>query len=469
MSKGYTTISEDDQRKAQEFFTRGRTLSQTGQYEYSIEMFLQGLTIDPDAVDGHRDLRDTAMKRKASGGKAMGMLQTMKLKGGKTDKEAMLNAERLLAHDPGNTDHMLRVIQSAFNSGYYDTVMWIGPLFLRANADSPKPEYSKYIALKDIYKGLKQWKLASEAAQYAVALRPDDMDLGTELKNLGAMHTMDEGNYTSGKSFRDSVKDMDKQHRLMEMDTDVRTLDSMQRQIKEAEAEWLAEPNEYGKIMRFVDALCKTESAEHENRGIELLESAFENTKQYRYKKRMGEIKIHQLQRMERSLRAQVNANPNDAQVVQDYKEFHKQRIQEELAIYEEAAENYPSDMGFRYNIAIRLFELGRYDEAIPILQISRNDPKLRADATMFLGRAFLEAGFGDEAVDTFKGLIDDYPVKGDDKSIDMTYWYGRALEAKNDIQTALKAYSQVAMWKFTYRDVQQRIKRLRNPGTPPQ
>ena len=49
----------------------------------------------------------------------------------------------------------------------------------------------------------------------------------------------------------------------------------------------------------------------------------------------------------------------------------------------------------------------------------------------MLLGRAFLEAGFPDEAVDTLQGVIGEYPVKGDERSIEMHYWYARALEEK--------------------------------------
>ena len=66
------------------------------------------------------------------------------------------------------------------------------------------------------------------------------------------------------------------------------------------------------------------------------------------------------------------------------------------------------------------------------------------------------------KAVDTLKQVIDDYPLKGDEKSIEMYYWYGRSLEEKGDRQAATKAYSQVAQWNFNYKDVQQRIKRLR-------
>src|SRR4051794_15593155 len=111
--QGYRDIPEADRRKAKDFFDRGATVAGTGNYEYAIEMFLQGFALDPDAVEAHQTLRDISMKRKASGGKTLGMIESMKLKrSGKDDKLNMLNAEKLLAYDPGNTDHMLSLMNS---------------------------------------------------------------------------------------------------------------------------------------------------------------------------------------------------------------------------------------------------------------------------------------------------------------------------------------------------------------------
>src|SRR5205814_10141561 len=101
-------------------------------------MYLQGLNIDPEAVDAHQTLRDISLKRKASGGKALGMFQAMKLRGGKDDKEQMLNAEKLLAYEPGNTNHMVSLLTAAEKAGFYDTIMCIGPILLEANKDSGK-------------------------------------------------------------------------------------------------------------------------------------------------------------------------------------------------------------------------------------------------------------------------------------------------------------------------------------------
>ena len=89
----YQAISPEDQKRATAFFSKGQTVAGTGNYEYAIEMYLQGLAIDPEAVDAHQTLREISLKRKASGGKPLGMFQAMKLKGGKDEKEQLLMSE----------------------------------------------------------------------------------------------------------------------------------------------------------------------------------------------------------------------------------------------------------------------------------------------------------------------------------------------------------------------------------------
>ena len=461
--EGYRPIPPEDRKKAKAFFDRGTTVAGTGNYEYAIEMYLQGLSLDPEAIEAHQSLRDISLRRKASGGKSLGMFEAMKLKrSGKDDKLNLLNSEKLLAYDPGNTDHMISLAQHAQRAGFWDTVLWIGPILRRANADNPKPDFNKFITLKDIYKSIGQWKLATDAAQDAAMLRPEDMDLQHEMRHLGAQHTMTEGKYGESTSFRDSVKDMDAQRKLFEADSDVRTGDVMARQIADAEAEWKAQPDEVGKLTKLVEALVRSENAANENRAIDILSAAFERTKQFRFRLNIGKIKLTQLGRADRSMRERLQADRENKQLTEEYRTFLLDKLEEELREFTLWAENYPTDLVYKYEMAKRLFLLKRYSDAIPIFQTARQDPKLRNDASTYLGRAFLEAGFVDEAVETLHVQIEDYQLKGDNRSKDMYYWYARSLEAHNDIAAALKAYSQVAQWDFNYRDVQGRIKKLR-------
>lgn len=471
--RNYHDIPEEDRRKAQVFFERGKTVSDTGNFEYAIEMYIQGLNVDPENTEAHQALREISLKRKASGGKDLGMVAKMKLGPKKGDeKTTMLNAEKLLSYDPGNTDRMEQVFKSAYRAGFYDTCLWIGPILQRANVESKKPDCGKFITLRDIYNSLEEYLLAAEACRYAQTLRPDDMDLAQAMKNLAARATMKKGKYGAAKTFRDSVRDVELQDRLLEDERDVHEKDVLVRAIHEAEAAYNQDAADPAKFSKLIEALVRPEQFEFEDRAIELLDETFQKTNQFKWRQRIGQIRMAQLSRRERMLRQEVAENKNNpdyAELLQKYKEFLVEKVKTELAEHQLVLDHYPTDSTSRYNVAIRTFELSQFQEAIPILQQVRSDPKYRVSATIYLGRAFLSAGFVDEAVDTLKGVIDEYPGRGDETSIKMYYWYARALEERKDIPTALKAYSQVAQWNFNYADVQTRIKRLRSTDpTPP-
>lgn len=464
LPKGYHDIPEEDRKKADVFFKQGAKVAGTGNYEYAIEMYLQGLAIDPDAKEAHQALREISLKRKASGGKDFGMFEKMKVKSSKTkdDREAMLKYERLMSYDPGNPDNMVELMKSAHKAGFYDTVVWIGAVLLRANSDLKNPDIKKFIVARDVYIDLDLWRQAVDACQLAVNLKPDDMELQRISKDLGAKLTLDDGGYEKSGSFRHSVKDMVGQKKLMDQDMDIRDADVINRLVADAEAEYAAAPNDAAKLGRLVDALVKSEEMERENRAIELLQQWFEKTKQFRYRFSIGRIKIGQLRRQDRAERLRLRDNPNDESLRKQYLQFVRERNEEELKEYQLFAEAYPTDMTFRYEIGVRLFNLDRAVESIALLQQARSDPKLRVEAATFLGRAFMASGFADEAIDTLKQTMEEYELRGDARSKELFYWYGRALEEKGDSPTALKAYSQLVQWDFNYRDVQGRIKKLR-------
>lgn len=461
---GYREVPEEDRKKAKRFFDHARSVSSTGQYDYAIEMYINGLALDPDDVEQHKALREMSLKRKVSGGKDMGMLERRKYPTStKDDKTNMLNAERMLAFDPGNSDYMLVVAQSAYRGGYYDSATWFADMCFRANSEIPKPSFQRFIAIKDVYKGIGDFHKASEACLSAYELRPEDMTLKGEMKDLAAQHTMDKGNYARAKSFRDSVRDKEHQQKLMDEDRDVRSEDHVAKKVRETRTDWEANRSDAARFSKYIDALKATEQLEHENVAIDELEKMFKSSKQFKYRANAGQIKMAQLNRMERSMRADVQAHPNDAQRRKDLQDFIRDKTATELEEFSLMVENYPTDSNARFEKAKRMFMLGQFQDVIPVLQQVRHDPKFRAGAGTLLARSFLEAQFVDEAIDTLKTIIDEYPGRGDDKSKDMTYWYGRALEMKGEIPTAIKQYSLVAQMEFKYKDVQERIKKLRS------
>lgn len=466
--KNYRAIPDEDRKRAKVFFDRGKTVADTGNFEYAIEMYIQGLSVDPENVEAHQALRDISLKRKVSGGKDMGMMDKMKMPKGKDEKQAMLNAEKLLAYAPGDTGRMLALFKAAYKAGCYDTVLWVGPIVQRANQEQKKPDFSTFITLRDIYSAIQEFKLATEACALAAQMKPDDMDLQHEMKSLAANLTMKQGRYNVAKTFRESMRDVEVQEKLLALDRDVMEGDALTRAIKDAEAEWKASPDDMAKFAKYIDALTRGEQKQYEDQAIELLDDMYRKSNQFRYRQRIGVIRMAQLSRQERTLRGQIErakGTPNAAALAQQYKEFLVEQTRTELEEWRLVLENYPTNSDARFHVGYRLFKLHEFGEAIPILQQVRTDPKHRTNASLLLGQAFLAAGFADEAVDTLKAVIDEYQGRGDERSIQMFYWYARALEEKKDTAAAIKAYSQVAQWNFNYQDVQTRIKRLRASG----
>lgn len=465
-------MTEDERKKAQRFFNHGRSAAATGNYDYAIEMFLTGLSHDPDDVAAHKELRDFSMRRKASGGKGLGMMDAMKLKkGSKDEKINLLNAEKLLAYDPGNSDHMLAMAQAAAKLGCYDTALWIGPLTAQAEADGGKPDAKRFLALRDVYNSFKQWGLALEMVNIASRLRPMDMDLQTEARSLAAQRTMKDAGYDKQASFREQVKDMESQLRLLDSDKASNDPEILLRQIAEAEKQLAADPNEVGKLNKLVDALVRTELPANEERAVKLLQDWYDRTKEFRCRQRIGQIRMKQMQRQERQLAAAVGkasaAVGDDPEAKKAQVEFRRKLWEFELSEYTLFAQGYPNDLTHKFEMGKRQFLLKQFDEAITSFQQARNDPRYRVDASVLLARAFFDAGFLDEADETLGALIRDAAVREGPKFMDMNYWRGRVLEQKGQTADAIKHYSLIFQLDSSYRDVSARIKRLRAAAAP--
>lgn len=105
----------------------------------SLQSLLTQLEKQPENLDLHQQLHDTALRRKAAGGKpAGGFLGPTLPYLGKTDKEKMLNAEYVIAHDPANIPAMMDLYRAAESAGYPDVADWIGQI-LKAATKAARP------------------------------------------------------------------------------------------------------------------------------------------------------------------------------------------------------------------------------------------------------------------------------------------------------------------------------------------
>ena len=126
-------MAENERGPQVAFFERARRLAGEGDRELAIEMYLQGLRLDPEFLSVHRELRAVALQRKAGGGNSLGLFATMKLKAvQRVAVERMLASEKLLCYDPGNGDHMLSFRDAARDADAPATAQWVEQLIKKA-------------------------------------------------------------------------------------------------------------------------------------------------------------------------------------------------------------------------------------------------------------------------------------------------------------------------------------------------
>ena len=108
-------------------------------FEYAIDLFLDGLKLDPDNLAAHQDLRETSLRRKAAGGADLGMLQKVTLrKPAASAVEDLLNTEKLLAYDPGNVNWLHAAANHANHANLAQTKQWLLRLCQDASGARPR-------------------------------------------------------------------------------------------------------------------------------------------------------------------------------------------------------------------------------------------------------------------------------------------------------------------------------------------
>jgi len=124
---------------AESYFSRGRAMAAEGHFEYAIDLFLDGLKLDPGNIAVHQELRVVSMRRKAAGGRDLGFIQKIALRKPASDAViAMINAEKLMSYDPGNVAWVMAIAQAAHKAGLQATEMYFANLAMQANLSNPK-------------------------------------------------------------------------------------------------------------------------------------------------------------------------------------------------------------------------------------------------------------------------------------------------------------------------------------------
>ncbi len=466
-----------DTRKAAKFFHHAEAVADSRQYDLAIEYYISGLKLEPDRHSRHLELYDVARRRKVNGGKPMTLGEKLKSKSGKHPIDRLLFAERAFSKDPLDHESALTMMEHALAAtaheadlDFSELAYWIGEIALDLAQRTKKPDKKHFVRLTEMFVQLERYDRAAEACRIAAALDPGSIDLFQRIKDLEAEQMMNEGKFGSGKEggFQESVRDADRQRELAEGDMIVKTESIVEANIARAREAYQEEPENVDLLAKFVNALLAKKDEAAEQEAIDLLENAYRQSSQYKFKMQAGDIRMRQLRRQVRAAEQAFQTDASDANK-QAAKQLRQRRDEWELEEFKERVKNYPTDMRVRYELGVRHFSLKQYDEAIGEFQKSQADPRHRAASYGYLGQCYIASEWLDEAIDAFNLGIEAHPTHDDKLGLELRYLLMNALEksatqdkSPDKAQLAQKTASQILQTNINYSDIRERMNQIK-------
>lgn len=467
----------EGQEKARKLFAHAEKAESARNYDYAVELFVQGLSYWPDAIDdGLRKLWLVATNRLRVGGKPPGFMLARKYPvGGKDYPKALNNALHLFGLNPNDLSYMEQILQLSAKAHCDAVAQWIAPILTASYKNAKKLGATHYetacqsmqfcadlaIEYDNDAGAMEILRCCIGVAQIWAQHYPDSPAPAKVISDASSKLTIVKGRFAKGDGFTDSLKNGDAQQDAQDREKKVHTVDRNRQLVEAARRDWEANRGVANKLLNLVTLMIRIETDEAENEAIRLLLEEHKSTGNYIFKHKADEVLMRQLNRHLSNIVQRIKADPNNEDLRREYHAHMVRQSEIETRIFEDRAQHYPTDLKVKYELALRYFHAKRYDDAIPIFQQSRADARLRTQSRLYIGRCFFAKEFHDQAIEVLKRAIDEMEIRTGSVANDVNYWLGRALEASGDLDGARKAYGYLIQQDYNYRDARQRLEKL--------
>ena len=450
--------------KAAKFFDHARTVAQTGNYSYAIDMYARGLRFEPDNMAVHLALYETAVRYFKSNGKSASGKEIRAIDGpNPADKMAV--AEFAWAKDINNLALAMKLMAAIGKADEKEFGQWLAPKIFAMMIKAKKQTKQLYVQGKDLFSGVDAWTEAFAAAERAIEIDRTDSSLISELNELSAQRTISEGGFNQGQTdesgdFRRHIKDADKQSALEDAESlsggagSVRAIDRAKTEVEE-------NPDSAEAVNKYAQLLRRLDTPEDDQKAAEVYLKGFESTQQYRFKMAAGDIKMN---RLTKKIRKLDESDPNSDEAATLRAELLELRSVE----FNERVAKYPTDRGIKFELGAIEYDRGNFEDAMAMFQQCKDESKYRTRATHMLGKCFAKESWHQEAVGEFREAID--KLDGTEKDSELRIRYDLMLslidlarheKSVENAREAAEICSAIVRKDISYRDIRKMRKEV--------
>lgn len=452
-------------RRLQACFEQGSKVAAKGQFDYATDMFAQCLIGDPGNPIYVRSFLGNLSKKyndNKSGGKFSGLKTAgakAAIKKSRMQKDwlgAIKSGLDVLKHNPWETatltDMAFACQQLEFDEAELE--------YLRMAVDADPTDVETNRVLGRTLERQGNFDEALKCFGRVIQAKPGDEEATRALADLAVKRTIEKGGYEEAQSTKEVRKD--KMSELQEAAGRLTPEQQLQRAIKK-------DPADTNNYIKLSDIYLKDERYEE---AETVLQRALEASGG-------GDINVR-----ERLEDVQLRRARQHVQIAEE--KARRERTQEAVAllnrmkvelnnketeVYESRCQRYPANLGFKYELGVRLMRGEKYTEAIKLFQEARSDMQRKGKVLDHLGDCFSKIKQYRLALQHYEQAVAEMPARDDDELKFAMYKAGRLAAGLKQWEPAEKYFNELAARDFGYRDVAEWLDKIRemreNNGDP--
>lgn len=464
---GRMPIPPQVRRRLQALFENGTKNAQTGNFDYATEMFTQALKGDPGnpiyvkafLSNLNRKYNNNLKGSKFAGPKTMlakgSLKKSVAMKKWQDVVETGLEILKENPWDVGVLSDLGRACEAMENEeGEVE--------YLRQALEADKDNADANRLLGRAYDRTGQFNLAIECFTRVLRAVPKDEEAMRALSNLAVKKTIEKGGYEDAET----AGDVRARGNALSLDDDesasLTPEEKLIRRIEKdpTDKEAYMELNDlYVKDEIFDKAIAVMNKAQQALGGGDIMIRERQEDAQLRMARQHAQIAEQ---------KAQKEKTP---EAIALYKRMQVELNNKETEIYGNRCERYPTNLGFKYELAIRIQRAGKFAEAIKLFQECRSDLKRKSAVQVALGDCFYSIKQYRLALQSYEAAVTELSDRDPEIYKAVLYKAARLAEHLQEWEAAEKHYNHLAATDFGYKDVSQRldkIQRIRNNSGDP-
>jgi tetratricopeptide (TPR) repeat protein len=465
----------------QQLFERARSAFRGGRYSYAIDLLRTMLTQEPGCADIRRVLHAVYREIHASDGllkRCLSRVKTAyplwltvpKLYRQEKYPELLQTLEDLLQRGSSPSATLGWLAKVAETCGLPETGTVAVESLVVACPKSPAAwrTYVDHCSKHDLH------KRALHGLRELAKLRPYDVKIQSELRQVTAADTVAEGHWDEMETYRDNLRDEDKAKRLEdERRPEAATSEeSLAALIASARADVSHLPTvdnrrRLGDLLRRAGdvegALQQYEAASADSNQMDpALDDAITACL-----RAMAEAEILRWRKYARE-------NEGRAHLAEErIRQIEEKRDASLLVRFEQRVKRFPLDSRYQAELGDVYLGLQRFDEALRCYQAARRSPAHTFRAGLGAGRSLLGKGLHDLAEREFHACLELVPKRDDERRLEVLYELFRLCQGRGQEDDALAYLKEIYAVDASYRDVgpllDEHVRQRDAEGTPKQ